>query len=181
MHGLILSELKRFTEAKFGKQEWRELLQEAGLGERDYLPDELYPDSEVVALVGGAARRAGADVQTILERFGEFIVPTLISAYRPYIKRGWSTLDVMEHAENIIHRAVRLRDPLAVPPRLRVRRVSFNEVMVTYESDRKMCGLAKGIARGVAEHYGEHIEVNELTCMLKGKPSCTITIKQIHG
>jgi predicted hydrocarbon binding protein len=50
-------------------------------------------------------------------------------------------------------------------------------VVVIYESERKMCALAKGIARGVARHYGERIELNELTCMLAGKPSCTIAVK----
>jgi predicted hydrocarbon binding protein len=179
MHGLILSEFKRFSEAGNGNGAWSQLLREAGLADRTYVRSETYPDAEVAALVGAAARHAGSDVQTVLEQFGEFIAPTLMSVYNPFIKPEWKTLDMIEHTENNIHRAVRLRDPLAVPPRLKVRRVSPSEVVVIYESERKMCALAKGIARGVAQHYGERIELNELTCMLTGKPSCTIAIKLI--
>lgn len=179
MHGLILAELKRFTEAGNGNGTWKQLLQDAGLADRTYVTSETYPDSDVAAIVRAAARHRGADVPTVLEQFGEFIAPTLMSVYQPFIRPEWKTLDMIEHTENNIHRAVRLRDPLAVPPRLKVRRVSPSEVVVIYESERRMCGLAKGIARGVAKHYGEQIEINELTCMLKGKPSCTIAIKLI--
>lgn len=179
MHGLILTELKRFSEAEHGNGTWTQLLHEAGLADRTYLATETYPDAEVLALVGATARHQGADVQTVLEQFGEFIAPTLMTVYKPFIKPEWKTLDVIEHTENNIHRAVRLRDPLAVPPRLKVRRVSPSEVVVIYDSERKMCALARGIARGVAIHYGEQIEITDLTCMLKGKPSCTIAIKLI--
>jgi len=102
-----------------------------------------------------------------------------MSVYKPFVKPEWKTLDMIEHTENNIHRAVRLRDPLAVPPRLKVRRVSPSEVVVIYESERRMCALAKGIARGVATYYGERIETNDLTCLLKGQASCTIAIKLI--
>jgi len=179
MHGLILSELKRFSDATFGKQAWRELVKAAGLGERVYLSGKIYPDSEVIAIVGAAARRAGADVQTVLEQFGEFIAPTLMNVYKPYIKPAWKTLDMIEYTESNIHRAVRLRDPGAAPPELKVRRVSPKEVVIIYESDRKMCSVAKGITRGVAKHYQEQVEINELTCMLKGKPACTIAVKLV--
>lgn len=179
MHGLILSELKRFSEAGNGNGTWEKLLHDAGLPNRTYVMGQTYPDAEVAALVGAAARHRGSDVQTVLEQFGEFIAPTLMTVYKPFIKPEWKTLDMLEHTENNIHRAVRLRDPVAVPPRLQVRRVSPMEVVVIYESERKMCALAKGIARGVAKHYGEQIEINDLTCMLKGQPSCTIAIKLI--
>ena len=179
MHGLILSEVKHFAEATFGSEAWRDLLRDAGLGERVYMPGEIYPDSEVVAIVGAAARRTGANVQTVLEQFGEFIVPTLMRVYKPYIKSAWKTLDIIEHTEENIHRAVRLRDPGAAPPELTVRRVSPREVVIIYQSDRKMCAVARGITRGVAKHYNERVEITDLTCMLKGKPTCTIAVKLV--
>ena len=175
MHGLVLSELKRFTEERFGEQMWGLVQQRAGLGDRVYVTSETYPDSEFAALAGALASRSGADVQALLEQFGEFIAPTLMHVYKPYIKPEWKTLDTLEHTENNIHRAVRLHDPLAAPPRLKVRRVNPNEVVIIYESDRKLCSMAKGIASGIAEYFGERIMINELTCMLKGRTNCTIT------
>jgi predicted hydrocarbon binding protein len=178
MHGLILAELKRFTEETVGELVWGPVLDSAGLGSRVYTASETYPDAEFAAIVNAAAGRADVDVQVLLEEFGEFIAPTLMSVYKPYIKPEWKTLDMIEHTENNIHRAVRLRDPLAVPPRLKVRRVSEREVVIIYESDRKLCAVARGIARGVANQYDESIEITDLTCMLKGQPTCTIAVKQ---
>lgn len=179
MHGLVLSELKRFTEERFGEQMWGVVLQRAGLRDRAYVTSETYPDSEFAALVGAVVSRSGVDAQVLLEQFGEFIAPTLMIAYKPYIKPEWKTLDMLEHTENNIHRAVRLHDPLAAPPRLKVRRVSPQEVVIIYESDRKLCAMARGIGAGVARYFGERIAINELTCMLKGKPSCTIAFTKI--
>lgn len=179
MHGLILTELKRFADTQFGKAAWLSLVRDAGLGQRLYVSSGTYPDGEVWALVDVVARRTASDVQTVLEQFGEFIVPTLMTDYKPYIRPEWKTLEMIEHTEANIHRAVRVHDPAAAPPQLKVRRVSAHEIVLIYESQRKMCGVAKGIIRGVAAHYGEQVEINELTCMLKGKPSCSIAITRI--
>ena len=179
MHGLILTELKRFAGAQLGHASWQGLLQEAGLEKRLYVPGGKYPDSEVMALVGGLAKATGKDPQDLLMEFGRFIAPTLMSAYKPFIKPGWRTLEMIEHTEENIHRAARLHDPSATPPRLQVRRVNPEQVVILYDSHRKLCSVAKGIALGVAEFYGERVEISDLTCMLRGKPTCTIAVTLI--
>lgn len=176
MHGLILTELKRFTDARLGPAAWEGLLQEAGLEKRLYVPNGKYPDAEVFAIVEGVAKRGGHDKQDVLAEFGQFISQTLMSAFKPFIKPEWKTLEMIEHTEANIHRAARIHDPSSTPPRLQVRRVNPAQVVIIYDSKRKLCSLAKGIALGVAEHYGEKVEIADLTCMLKGKPNCTIAV-----
>ena len=179
MHGLILTELKRFADAKLGNAAWQGLLQEAGLEKRLFVSSGRYPDSEVTAIVEGLARRCRRDIQVLLTEFGKFIAPTLMNAYKPFIKPEWRTLEMIEHTEENIHRAARLHDPSAMPPRLQVRRVNPKQVVLLYDSERRLCSVAKGIARGVAEFYGERIEISDLTCMLKGQPTCTIAVTLI--
>jgi hypothetical protein len=179
MHGLVLTELKRFADAHLGPAAWQGLMQEAGLEKRLYVASGKYPDSEVSALVGGLAGTMGKDVQELLAEFGKFIAPTLMSVYKPFIKPEWKTLEMIEHTEANIHRAARINDPSATPPRLQVRRVNPRQVVIIYDSERKLCSVAKGIAQGVAEHYGEKVEISDLACMLKGKPSCTIAVTVI--
>jgi hypothetical protein len=181
MHGLILTELKRFADSEFGTAAWQGLLREAGLENRLYVSSGKYPDSEVFALVDVLARQGGADNQTLLARFGSFIVPTLMSAYKPFIRPEWKTLEMIEHTEANIHRAARLQDPSSAPPRLQVRRVNSGQVVIIYDSKRKLCSLAKGIVLGVAEHYREKVEISELACMLKRKPACTIAVTLMTG
>lgn len=176
MHGLIFAELKKYVDTKLGPRAWDALLKEARLGPRIYLTGDTYPDSEGVALVSAASRITKLPAGAILEDFGEFIAPDLIETYRPFVKPKWKTLDMIEHTEATIHKAVRLRDPNAAPPRLKSRRVSPKEVEIIYTSARKMCAVAKGIARGVGKHYGESVTVKESSCMLNGAPQCTISI-----
>jgi len=179
MHGIIFSELQKYAEKKLGAGAWKKLVTEAGLGTRTYLVTSSYPDAEAVALITTASRLTNLPVPAILEDFGAFIVPSLLSIYKPLIKKDWKTLELIEHTEETIHKVVRLQNPGAAPPALIVKRLSPREVVITYSSQRKMCGIAKGIAKGIAAHFHETIAIGETTCMLRGDPNCVIAVKLV--
>jgi len=178
MHGIIHAELKKYVETTYGGTTWRDLLAAAGLSGTLYLPMQEYPDAEVVALVTAAAAATGTPAAAILEDFGRFIVPDLVKMYRSVIPPHWTTLDLIEHTEETIHRVVRLRQPGAAPPALQVRRLSPQALEIVYTSPRKLCAVAKGIAHGVAAHYQETIGVAEPQCMHRGATSCRIQVRQ---
>ena len=58
-----------------------------------------------------------------------------------------------------------------------VSRVSPDEVVITYSSERKLCAVAKGIVKGIGAHYQERISIRESECMLTGASVCTISVK----
>ena len=177
MHGIIFTSLKKYATSKLGPTAWPTLLQEAGLGGRVYLPTGGYEDREIFALVSAASKATGRPAQALLEDFGEFIVPDLISIYRAMVRPEWRTLDLIDNAENTIHKAVRLRDQSATPPTLVVNRPSATEVVVVYSSPRRMCGVAKGIVKGIAAHYREKVAIAETSCMLRNDSSCRLSVK----
>ena len=177
MHGIIFGELKKLVDTKVGGDTWRELLKNAGLGAKVYMPITEYPDQEAMALLGALATRTGQEPRAILEQFGEFIAPDLLALYRHMVKPEWRTLDLLENTEETIHRVVRLRNPGARPPELRTDREG-DEVLITYSSARRMCGVAVGIVRGLAHHYAETIEIKELSCMHEGASACRILVKR---
>jgi hypothetical protein len=180
MHGIIFAELQKYVGARYGAGTWTSLLEQAGLGKwKMYVPIQEYPDREAVALVTAAATLTGKPAPSILEDFGEFIVPDLLAMYGSLVRPGWKTLDLVENTEQVIHSVVRIRNPGARPPELRAARPSEREVVVTYASARKMCGVAKGIIKGIAGHYNERVFVGETSCMLRGQPSCTISVKLV--
>jgi len=179
MHGIILSELKRYTEARLGATAWPRLLKKAGVPGAQYLANETYADRDVVAIVGAASAMAGMEAQAILEDFGEFIAPNLLEIYGPLIRPEWRTLDVILNTERNVHTVVRIQSHGAAPPELKCVRTGPDEVVLTYDSPRKMCGVAKGIGRGLARHYKETIEILESACMLNGAPACIISFKRI--
>ncbi|HEY3216096.1 MAG TPA: heme NO-binding domain-containing protein [Candidatus Eisenbacteria bacterium] len=179
MHGVIFSELRRYVETRVDPSAWKKLLEEAQLPNRIYLATQVYPDAEAGAIVGAASRITGQPVPALLEDFGEFIAPSLLRIYRALIPPDWKTLDVIENAERTIHSVVRVRQPGASPPELRATRPSRNEVILSYSSARKMCGIAKGLARGIARELGERVTVRESQCMLEGAPTCEISIQRL--
>ena len=177
MHGLIFAELKKYVEDRHGKETWRALLKEAGLGAKIYMPIAEYPDVEAVAIVGAASRATGTPAGEILEDFGEFIAPDLMQMYRSHLDPQWRTLEFLENTEETIHKVVRRQNPGARPPEIRAVRTGPREVVVHYASERRMCGVAKGIIRAAARHFGDRVTVSEPRCMLRGHPSCEIAVR----
>lgn len=180
MHGTIFTEFQKYVADRLGGEDaWQSLLRDAGIQRDHYESLEEYPDDEAIVLIAIAARKAGMDVQTLLQDFGEFIAPALLDLYWAVVDPKWKTLDVIEHSENAIHKVVRLKDPKARPPYLRTSRPSHDEVLITYTSPRRMCALAKGIAYGIAQHYQERILVKDKKCMHLGDQTCVLSIRRM--
>jgi hypothetical protein len=177
MHGTIFLELQGYAQARLGADGWSRLLAEARLPPKFYLPIKEYPDEEAMALVAAAARLAGKPEGEILEDFGEFIVPGLLSMYGSLLKKEWRTLDIIQHTEETVHRVVRLNHMGARPPYLSSERASAGELVLTYTSPRRMCRFARGLIRAIARVKGEAVSIEESRCLLKGDPACVITLR----
>ncbi|MGI8630806.1 MAG: heme NO-binding domain-containing protein [Solirubrobacteraceae bacterium] len=83
---------------------------------------------------------------------------------------------MIEHTEQTIHEVVREREQGATPPALEVIRRAPDSVLVQYDSPRRMCAFAIGIANGIARCYGERLAVEHPLCTLMGHPVCEITL-----
>ena len=178
MHGLIHLELKRFVEERFGAKAWDELTRRAGLASEIYTPLRSYPDEQMLSLVTEAVTMTGFTARSLLEEFGEALVPTYLSIYGNLVKPEWRTLEVIEHTEETIHRVVRMRHAGAEPPRLRAERTKPNEVVLVYDSPRKLCAVARGIVKGVAKQFKEMVTIDETKCMHDGDPACVMTFRK---
>ena len=99
--------------------------------------------------------------------------------YGHLLKPGWKSIDVIEHTEGTVHTVVRVQNPGAKPPQLKSQRLSDSEVLLVYDSPRRMCALAIGIAKGLALHFGENITTRETICMHKGANRCEILFRKI--
>lgn len=181
MHGIVFGELKQYVFDRFGAPVWDELLADAAIGPKLYLAIQEYPDEELNAILQAASTHTGLPIAAILQDFGDFTGPHLVRMYRTYIQPEWKTLDVIEHTEERIHKMVRLQHKGARPPYLSTTRRSADEIVVHYASERKLCSLAKGFATGIARHYGETLQITDLTCMHRGAPTCEILIRKTAG
>jgi hypothetical protein len=126
-----------------------------------FLPITTYPDAEAVAIVTAASKLTNIPADRILEDFGEFIAPDLLSMYRALVEPEWRTIELLLHTEDVIHRVVRINNPGAQPPKLQFEQVGPNELKFSYNSPRRMAAIAKGIIKGVAKHYGQAVLIHE--------------------
>jgi predicted hydrocarbon binding protein len=178
MHGVIFVELKKFLDARFGEACWPRLTARTGLAERSYLPVQEYPNAEAEALLTAAVLETGLDSDAFDQNLGEFMAPDLLRMYGSLLPRGSRTLEVVEQADAVMLRVMRARNPAVEGVPLRAERVDAGEVVVTYRSPRRMCGLAKGIVRGVARHFQEPVMIEETSCLHQGADACRIRIRR---
>ncbi len=178
MYGTIFVELKKFVETGFGPETWTKIHTDSGVKTRIFLATSEYPDEEIVQLVTTASRLSGIAANKLLTDFGKFIAPDLVAMYKSYIHPDWKAMDFLEKTEEHIHKVVRVRNPGAKPPELKVERKGPNEVLIRYASARKMCDVAKGIVQGVSDHYKEPLLISESQCMHNGASECHITVKK---
>jgi hypothetical protein len=177
MHGIIHLELQKFVTQRYGEQAWHALAEKAELGELIFTPLQAYPDELMFRLVRVAVDLTRTPAEQILEAFGEYLVNGYLALYGNLLKREWRTLDVIEHTEETIHRVVRMRQPGAEPPLLRAERRAPDEVVLFYDSPRRLCAVARGIGRGIANHFGETIVIDERKCVQRGDPGCVISYR----
>jgi heme-NO-binding protein len=178
MHGLIVNQLRQFIVDAHGRDMWTSVNEQAhlSLSDRPRI-DRVYDDANVLAAIRATAELTSTPPQELLAAFGEFLAPTLLRVYSPMLNSGWRTLDVVEHTEEHIHTAIRLRDRSAAPPYLRSARLSADSVVVHYTSPRQLCAVAEGIVRGIAAYFGESVTITQERCMLRGDTECMILVQ----
>lgn len=177
MHGMVFAELQKYVTEKLGPEAWKKLIQEAKVGGKIYLTVQAYDDGEMVSLVAAASKVTGQPASAILEDFGQWVVKDLVKIYKTLIKPEWKTLDLIENTEKAIHTVVRTRNPGAAPPELRCVRTGPKEVVITYESRRKLCAFAVGLVKGIGKLYNENMKIVQTACMLQGAPACKISVQ----
>jgi len=165
VHGTIFTLLKRYVQTKYDHSMWVRLTERAGLESGDFHHKQVYPDEQMYALVAAASEMSGTPAAELQEQFGEYLVPDLMYMYQKLIQPEWTTLDMLEHTENTMHRQVRQEHADNAPPVLRVVRHSVNELEITYVSERRMGALAVSIVRGLAAYFdeSEHILIEPET------------------
>jgi LytS/YehU family sensor histidine kinase len=104
-------------------------------------------------------------------------VPTSISpndaSRAPSAKRALADPDNDETPSSSNARPM-LGWPGALPPRLQAQRVSPTVMRINYDSPRKLCAVARGIARGIAAHFNEQLSVSDEHCMHRGDRECVM-------
>ena len=178
VQGVILDEMRMYVVGTFGDPAWAEVMKRAGRpANHEYLSDKVYPDQELGLLAMQAAEVAGKPLADVLEGFGEALVPDMFKYYSILANPRWSFNDFLLGMEPLLHSALHLHAPDALPTKIHAKRTGPDTVQIVYDSPLRACSAVRGIIQGAALHYRVEVEVTEEQCVLRGDPACVITVK----
>ncbi|QCR22396.1 heme NO-binding domain-containing protein [Pontibacter sp. SGAir0037] len=158
MHGSIFLFLKRYVESSMDFSAWLNILHSEGLSQRadePYQMNQVYPISELFAIITAAARHQGAAYDKFLTDFGEFLVPDLLLVFKRFVNPSWKTYDTLLNIGSHMHGGIKRENDKTNPPPLHVTAVGQKLLIIDYHSKRRMAGFAIGIIRGLAVYFQE--------------------------
>lgn len=155
MHGVIVTNFKRYLDECMGTDAWGEVVSTAGLQGKTYLPVALYPDEEMEALLRAAESATGLRRDDLLADFGEWVIGPLITMYQPMIPARWDAMTFLLNMQQIHERILRLKDPAATAPNIEVHKRGDDTLEIHYRSHRNMAAMIHGSVKGVAAYFNE--------------------------
>jgi hypothetical protein len=88
-------------------------------------------------------------------------------------------MDFLMNMQSLLESAFQLDAPGATaPPKIRASRVGPEEVTIVYESSLRACAIVRGACRGAAAMYGVEAVITDEKCVLRGDPTCVITVRR---
>lgn len=178
MQGVILDEMRLYVANEFGEAALSQVLERSGRpADHQYDPDQAYPDTELGLLAMRAAEVTGKPIPEVLEGFGEAMVPDMFRYYSILVNPRWSFVDFLLGMEPVLHAALHLHAPDALPAKVQATRTGPDKVKVVYDSPLRACAAVRGVIRGAAAHYGVEITITENECVLRGDPACMFIVE----
>jgi hypothetical protein len=171
--GIIFNVVEEVVADRYGEDAWDSLLDAADL-DGSYTSLGSYPDEDLLRLVGAASQVLEVPADEVVRSLGEGAIPVLAERYPQFFEAHDSTLAFVLTLNDIIHPEVRKLYPGADAPDFDFSYDDDGNLLLGYESKRKLCALAEGFILGSAHHYGESATLTQLECMLRGDDKCVI-------
>ena len=180
MHGLFFVTWERYITERFGQpifQIYRDAMGETT--EIAPLANRVYSDEAFVARVYTLCRLISADPDTIFREYGRyFIINGLTRHLCAYlllrVHNGRELLLAMREG----HAQMRMMPEELTPPlfHYEISTTHTQNLVLLYDSPRKLCPVLLGAIEGAGERYGERANVVERSCMRHGAPLCRFEI-----
>jgi hypothetical protein len=181
MHGLIFVTWEKYLAERFGTvllNTYREVIGETAA--TSPLTSRVYDDANLLAGVGAASKLTSLSADALLGEYGRyFMINGLTSHLCAYllsqVRSGRELLLSMRDA----HAQMRRTPDGITPPLFAYEALSSDprEMVLIYDSPRKLCPVLWGAIEGAAERYGERVQIVERSCMKRGAPLCRFELR----
>lgn len=177
MKGVIFNVLEDLVISKCGVPAWNEVLSENPEATGIYTASESYPDEELFGLVGSVAQKLEMSVADVVQTFGTYLFHQLAERYPMFVEQPENLREFLLSIESVIHIEVRKLYDSPNLPSFTYDESSQDQLVMHYQSPRKLCILAEGLVRGAAEYYKTPITIDHPVCMHQGADHCDLVIR----
>jgi predicted hydrocarbon binding protein len=167
--------LSEMVEDQLGIKEWNNVLLQAN-SDGVYTSSGLYQDSELLKLVSIISERNNIPADDLVFAFGQYMLPGFAGRYPYLIEKIPDFLSFLESIDEVIHVEVKKLHPDAITPSFSHKRLAQHQLLLNYQSNRKMCRLAEGLISGAAKHFDTQYDLQHSPCMHTGADHCGLLI-----
>jgi hypothetical protein len=164
MYGLIHNSLRAMVKMDLGNEVWAEIVEAAGLSEKDFLSLQSYDDSVVLSLLAATHEKTGRGIDDLLYEFGlHFVKHTAFGHYAAVMDMYGSTLWELLDSLNHMHDRIASSFPDYMPPSFQLTENGDGTHELIYSSTRQgLTVFVEGLIAGLAAHYGVVVSVKVL-------------------
>lgn len=162
MKGTVVATWIKTMKKHYPQEKVEKALTSAGISyNRIFNPLEDVDDEIPFTMVKTLANETGMAYEALWKEIGIDNVNTFYENYKSMFKRE-SVYDFLS-GMNSLHKVVMKKIKNAKPPILDMEPIGKKEAYFTYRSKRNMYGYFQGLLEGVIKHYGENVQVEEIS------------------
>ena len=177
MQGSIYTAFSDMIIEKMGMAQWNELLEKTDPASKGiYTSAEQYQDSELVNMVIALSEKTGIDEKILIEGFGAYLLEKLYQSSPVDVSKIHSLREFLLAIDEVIHVEVKRLHPQAYLPKFDYEDGNNDELIMYYQSKRKLCHASIGLIHGAAEKFNETIAIEHAECMHDGADRCKFII-----
>lgn len=177
MKGTIFTSLADMVEERYGLESWQSMLDSCPLSTGgSYSSGGIYPDKEILCLVGQLQKQLDLPIDILLRAFGEYLFVGLAKNHQSYLHSKSNARDFILSINDEIHRDIEKLYPGTSFPFIDYQNNDDNSLTLIYKSKRKLCFLAEGLIQGVANQYNHDIGIIHSKCMHRGDDHCQLDL-----
>lgn len=177
MMGHINNMVVQMVRDNLGEEAVAELFNAAGLEDRKYSPEVIYPNEEFQALFRGAQQVFGLESEAAEKAFSKYFMEVSPKMFPAIFEQAGSARGLIEKIP-VIHRNFpaaasqsEFRDQIFIlestPDRL----------VLEYDSPNQLCITLRTVAGLTLDYYGESGSIAETACQKNGAPRCQVVME----
>ena len=161
MKGVVFTDFFEFIEAEHDYAMVDKVIEASG-SNGIYTAVGSYPFEEMLNLVVAYGEHSKTEITDILYKFGKHLLRTFYTNYSFFFTQSRTAFDFLNSVDSYIHIEVAKLYPDAELPRFSVVHRDEKQMVLIYNSERKLSHLALGLIEETLSYYKEKAHVDML-------------------